>query len=166
MRSSWQCPFNLYKVFSHDVMTAILEEWNKGTAAMLDFRKVLRLMLTSSLAHPLRVRKITLRSPKHFLLGFSWGRLVANLRPCLRSEIFFWELNSIFMKIIPFVLVCKYGCWSHKWKHSLGAVPLKKRESGGKGFWFFHGVGGEGLVGHRPFRQMKTWKWHWTTLYP
>ena len=26
---------------------------------------------TSSLAHPLRVRKITLPSPKHFLLGFS-----------------------------------------------------------------------------------------------
>ena len=25
---------------------------------------------------------------------------------------FFWELNSIFMKILPFVFVCKYSCWS------------------------------------------------------
>ena len=31
------------------------------------------------------------------------------LPSCWRSEIFFWELNSIFMTILPFVLVCKYG---------------------------------------------------------
>lgn len=34
---------------------------------------------SSSLGHSLRVREITLRSPKHFLVGFSWGRLVASL---------------------------------------------------------------------------------------
>ena len=40
-------------------------------------------------------------------------------RPCWRSEIFFWELNSIFMKIIPFVLVCKCGYWSRERKHCI-----------------------------------------------
>ena len=35
--------------------------------------------VSSSLAHLIRVRKIKPRSPKHFLLGFSWGRLVTIL---------------------------------------------------------------------------------------
>ena len=40
-------------------------------------------------------------------------------------KIFFWELNSILMKILPFVLVCKYGCWSHERKHSYNCDDLK-----------------------------------------
>ena len=43
-------------------------------------RETSRPLATLSLAHPLRVRKITLHSPKHFLLGFSSGRLVASLQ--------------------------------------------------------------------------------------
>lgn len=39
-------------------------------------------------------------------------------RACWKSEIFFWELNCIFMKILPFVLICN-GCWSHEQKHCI-----------------------------------------------
>ena len=40
-------------------------------------------------------------------------------RPSWRSEIFFWGLNSIFMQILPFVSLCKYGSWSHERTHSI-----------------------------------------------
>ena len=43
-----------------------------------------------------------------------WMSETKKQRPCWRSEIFFWELNSIFMQILPFVLVWKYCCWSHE----------------------------------------------------
>ena len=36
-----------------------------------------------------------------------------------RSEIFFWELNSIFMQIPPFVSLCIYGLWSQERTHSI-----------------------------------------------
>ena len=49
-----------------------------------------------------------------------WRSQTKEQQPYWRSEIFFWELNSIFMKIIPFVVVCKYGCWSHEQQHSIG----------------------------------------------
>ena len=41
--------------------------------------ETIRPLATSSLAHLLRVRKIRIRSLKHFLLGLSWGRLVVSL---------------------------------------------------------------------------------------
>ena len=41
-------------------------------------------------------------------------------RPSWRSEVFFWGLNSIFMQFPPFVLLCKYGFWSHERTHSIG----------------------------------------------
>ena len=41
-------------------------------------------------------------------------RLTKKRPPCWRSKIFFWELNSIFMQIPPFVSLCKYGFWSHE----------------------------------------------------
>ena len=47
-------------------------------------------------------------------------------RPCWRSEIFFWGLNSIFMQIPPFVSLCKYGFWSQERTHSI-CTPPKKR---------------------------------------
>ena len=40
-------------------------------------------------------------------------------RPCWRTEIFFWGLNSIFMQILPFASLCKYGFWSHERTHSI-----------------------------------------------
>ena len=43
-------------------------------------------------------------------------------RPCWRSEIFFWGLNSIFMQITPFVSLCKYGFWLHERTHSIVVV--------------------------------------------
>ena len=46
------------------------------------------------------------------------GRETKKQRACWKSEIFFWELNSILMKILPFVLICN-GCWSHEQKHSI-----------------------------------------------
>ena len=36
-----------------------------------------------------------------------WKTETKKQRPCWRSEIFFWELNFIFIQILPFVLVCK-----------------------------------------------------------
>ena len=33
------------------------------------------------------------------------------------SEIFSWGLNSIFMHIPPFAILCKYGFWSHEQTH-------------------------------------------------
>ena len=48
-----------------------------------------------------------------------WRSETKKQRPCWRSEISFWELNSIFMQILPFVLVCKYCCWSYERKHCI-----------------------------------------------
>ena len=43
-------------------------------------------------------------------------------RPFWRSEIFFWGLNSIFVRLPPSVLLCKYGFWSHERTHSIGGA--------------------------------------------
>ena len=43
----------------------------------------------------------------------------------LEGEIFYWELNSIFMQIQPFVSLCKYGFWSHERTHSIGSSSVK-----------------------------------------
>ena len=64
-------------------------------------------------------------------------------RPCWRSEIFFWWLNSIFMQIPPYVSLCKHGFWSHDRTHSIvrlifPIVPLFPREKTNlnkKAFW-------------------------------
>ena len=81
-RSSWD-PWVLtlvatYRVCSHDVTAAMLEEYTKKR------------------------------------------------RPCWRSEIIFWGLNSIFMQIHPFVSLCKYGFWSHEQTHSIQRVFRRK----------------------------------------
>ena len=47
------------------------------------------------------------------------------MAPCWKSEIFFRERDSIFMKILPFGLVCKDSCGSHEQTHSIVNDNLK-----------------------------------------
>ena len=76
---------------ANDVIPFLARDANENLAS-----ETSRPFATSSVAHPLRVRKITIRSQKHFLLGLSWGRLVASLGSAvnmtLNSSIHRWKL--------------------------------------------------------------------------
>ena len=64
------------------------------------------------------------------MMKFFWDQIhlhrVTSRRPCWRSEIFFWGLNSIFMQIPPFVWLCKYGFWSHERTHTISSNQERK----------------------------------------
>ena len=79
---------------ANDVIPFLARDTNENFAS-----ETSRPLATSSLAHSLRVRKITIRSPKHFLLGLSWGRLVGSLvtphRPITRT-VLCWTILRIY----------------------------------------------------------------------